>query len=74
MKISAREILEAARRQVHFDPGLAAFMVRDLPETETAELKDLAWAMHLDGNASKNDAILLLDKLEAYLDRESDNA
>lgn len=66
----AKGILALARAEQKRDPDLAAYMVRDMPETEAAGLKDLAWSMHKQGNNHPNDAEFLLDKLEEYLDAQ----
>ena len=49
------------------DPELVAFMVREWSCTKEAGLKGLCWAMCHDGYATKNDAVFLLDMLEAHL-------
>lgn len=48
------------------DPSMIGFMVREWPCTEDAGLKDLCWAM-CNGYVHRNDAIYLLDMLEAHL-------
>lgn len=45
---------------------LAVFTLRDLPETEAACLKDLAWAYFKDGCTSR-EAYELVKDLERYL-------
>jgi len=69
---AAREAIALARRSLEPDPGLAAFIVRDLPETKAAGLTDLAWSLHNHG-CSRNDATHILDLLEEYLDGKADH-
>lgn len=60
---------EQMRERCQRDPSLAVFMVRDLPETEAAGLKDLAWCLCYD--CHKNDALGFFDMLEAWVDGEN---
>jgi len=70
---AAREAIAHARKYLDSDTHLAAYVVRDLPETKAAQLDDLAWAMFFANAVSKNDVVGLLDKLEEYLDGKADH-
>lgn len=50
------------------DASLANFFLRDLDATKEAGLSDLAWAIHRDGSAHKNDVLGLIEHLEKYLE------
>lgn len=58
--------IAAARRQLDDDrPSLAAYFLRDLPDTERLGLRDLAWAMaSWDAYPHRNDVLYLIDELE----------
>lgn len=64
--MNTRDWIEEARKHTEKDPGLAVFMVRDLPATKEAGLTDLAWA-GCKYNITSDEAADLLDKLEAFL-------
>lgn len=65
-----REAIEHAKQHLDRDPGLAVYMLRDYPETEAAELSDLAWALSSPSNyCHKNDAAWFIEMLEAYLNK-----
>ena len=53
-----------------YNPEMANYVLRDLPETEAAGLSELAWAGDQDGSLHENDVLYLIEKLEAYLDKE----
>lgn len=63
--------INLAKRQMeignHDSVHLANYMLRDLDATREAGLSDLAWAIHFDGSAHKNDVLGLIEHLEAYL-------
>lgn len=63
----ALKSIASARRQIKTDPQLAAYIVRDLPETKEAGLLDLYWAM-CQGNPVASEAEWLLDELEKFLE------
>lgn len=65
---TARRDIALARQQIDDDPMLAAYIVRDLPETEAAGLSDLAWSM-AQTYCTRDEAADLLTKLEAYVDQ-----
>ena len=61
------DTIAAARRQLdQYDPDLAVYMVRDLPETKAAGLTDLCWAMY-HGSIVCSEARDVLDTLEAWV-------
>ena len=64
---TARRGIELARRSLD-DPTLAAYIVRDLPETKAAGLSDLAWSMART-YCTRDEAEDLLVKLEAYINQ-----
>lgn len=60
---AAWRVADSERR----DYGLACYMLRDLPLSETAGMKDMLWALHNEGGAAKGDWELVRDKWqEAY--------
>ena len=65
----ARRDIDLARRNLPHDPMLAAFIVRSLPATEAAGLKDLAWVMSKT-YCTPDEATKLLDDLAAYVTAE----
>ena len=65
-------IIALARSNLKSDPGLAVFIVRDLPEVEEAGLDDLAWTICRHG-CSQDDATDFLDRLEKSI-AEANNA
>ena len=65
---TARRDIELARHALDEDPMLAAYIVRDLPETEAAGLDALAWSM-AQSYCTRDEAANLLTKLEAYVDQ-----
>jgi hypothetical protein len=61
------KIIASARRHLEkYDPDLAVYMVRDLPETKAAGLDDLCWALH-HGSATQSEAKDVLDMLEEWV-------
>jgi len=53
-----------AQSSLDRDPGLAAYILRDLPETAMAGLRSLAWRLSSDGEyVHKNDVLGLIDML-----------
>lgn len=56
-------LLANVRGHMDRDPGLAAFMVRDMPQTRAAGALNLAWALTREG-AHRNDVDWLLKLLE----------
>ena len=65
---SERSIIKTARKGLsESDPNLAASMLRDLPVTEAAGLKDMAWVMLRDGALHVNDVLYLFEKLDHYM-------
>jgi hypothetical protein len=67
--IACRRAINAAKSHLDTDPTLSAFILRDLPEIRQADLDDLAWALHRDGNVHKNDVLGLIELLESHLER-----
>ena len=65
---TARRDIALARQQLDDDPMLAAYIVRDLPETAAAGLFELAWGM-AQSYCTRDEAADLLTKLEAYVDQ-----
>ena len=65
---TARRDIELARHALDEDPMLAAYIVRDLPETKAADLFDLAWSM-AQTYCTRDEAEDLLNKLETYLNQ-----
>lgn len=59
-----------ARQYCHFDPGLVFFIVRDWDITKQVGLTDYVWTAYKQGNTSPNEAIDILDKLEAFVREE----
>ena len=62
--------IEYSRKELDkpdYDPQVATIILRDLPEVERADLKDLAWAIYRDGSAHKNDVLGLIELLERFL-------
>lgn len=57
------KLLSSARGVMDSDPGLAAYMVRDLPETRAAGLTELAWTMTREG-VHRNDVVWLFELLD----------
>lgn len=60
------ELIAQARKHLHRDPGLSAFIVRDCPEAEELELTDLLWSLTKYW-AHRNDVKPLLDQLEKHI-------
>lgn len=58
------ELIEKAKVQP--DASLYVYMVRDTPEVEAAELKDLAWAFH-NGSPCRSECIWFLEELKNYI-------
>ena len=65
---TARRDIALARQQLDDDPMLAAYIVRDLPETKAADLIDLVWSM-AQSYCTRDEAEDLLNKLETYLNQ-----
>lgn len=59
-----REQIKWARKNMEYDPHLANYGLRDTPEIEAANLKDLSWVMHNDAYISKSDLVYLIEKLD----------
>lgn len=63
--------INLAKRELGLGTGesvsLANYYLRDLDATKEAGLFDLAWAIHQDGSAHKNDVLGLIEHLEIYL-------
>ncbi len=66
--MTAADTIERARTYLDENsPGMAAFILRDLPEVAEADLSDYAWALTSDPYLSKNDVLYLIELLEDYL-------
>lgn len=66
-----RKAIEYANKELakdNYDANVAIIMLRDFPEVEEADLRDLAWAIYKDGNAHKNDVRGFIEHLERHLD------
>lgn len=70
--MNALDWIASVREHVERDPGLAVYVVRDLPATERAELTDLAWA-YCQYRATRGEVTALLDGLEAFIKEEQCN-
>ena len=62
-----QKTLKYAKAQLHKDPRLAAYMVRDFPELAEMELDDLAWAMHRANHVSHADAEFLFELIDKWM-------
>ena len=63
---TAELAIHLARRNLEQDPNLAVFIIRDLPETEAAGLKVLAW-LYSRHDGTQQEVAALLDRLEAHI-------
>lgn len=63
--VDTLELIAQARKHLHKDPGLSAFIVRDCPEAKELGMTDLLWSLTQYG-AHRNDVKPILDKLEEY--------
>jgi len=64
--------IEAAYRILDEDPNLAIYMVRDFPELEKWDLRDLAWAMYKN-TVARSEVKWLLDTILNQIEMEKEN-
>ena len=63
INLAKRELLKG-----DYDSVISAnYFLRDLDATKEADLSGLAWAIHRDGGAHKNDVLGLIEHLGKYL-------
>ena len=61
------EALRLARKHLDDDPHLSNYVLRDRLEVKELGLDDYCWGLHRDGNVSKNDVLLIIERLEKAL-------
>lgn len=59
-----KAILTAKKFLAKREPDMAAFVLRDLKDTQEKGLNDMAWAMCQSGYVHENDVKFLIDQLE----------
>jgi len=71
IEITNKAIKEAKHAlEIHYDPHLANYILRDLEILKEAKLDDLSWAMHKEG-CCENDVLALIEYIEKYLIKEA---
>ena len=74
---SDANIVRHARRYLEkhpYDTNLPVFMVRDLPVTDACDLSGLVRVMYQQNDATVDEVIEILDKLDAKLKGDNDDA
>jgi len=70
IEITNKAIMEAKYAlEIHYDPHLANYILRDLQIVKDAGLSDLSWAMHKEG-CCENDILALIEYIEKYIKKE----
>ena len=77
-KQTAWNAINLAKKELRLGTGesvsLANYYLRDLDAVREAGLSDLAWAIHRDGSAHKNDVMGLIEHLEKHLEGVSNGS
>jgi len=67
IEITNKAIIEAKYAlEIHYDPHLANYILRDLQIVKDAKLDDLSWAMHKEG-CCENDVLGLIEHIENFI-------